>query len=251
MFPNWCRAFEEALRVQADARPGENAATEAMANLRLDYQTTVQQFTTLADIRFKLLAFVPAVTGAAFGLLKDSPNNAATAAIGIFGFLVTLGIVFYEIRNTQFYNCAVHRAKALEACLKLTLCTAGREEGGFFCERPRDRLYLFCLIEIWHDRGFAIVYGSTLAAWALLVFHAMLASLAGWSLLLFHTQLASQTGQRYFALIVALAKLMTALAAGVIGFIFGSQMIRLSEMDKPKRPADPCSTPKDAFGGKS
>jgi uncharacterized membrane protein len=118
MFKRWCRASEEALRAQIDAQRSEKAASDERENLRLDYQTTVQQFTVLADIRFKLLAFVPTVTGAAFGVLKDSPNKAATAAIGAFGFLVTLGIVFYEIRNTQFYDRAVHRAKALEGRLK-------------------------------------------------------------------------------------------------------------------------------------
>ena len=218
MFTNWCRAFEEALRAQADAKPGENAATEAMANLRLDYQTTVQQFTTLADIRFKLLAFVPTVTGAAFGILKDSPNKAATAAIGLFGFLVTIGIIFYEIRNTQFYDCAVHRAKALEGRLKFPVCTAGFEEGGLFSERAPKKLRLFGLVQIWHDRGLAIVYGSTLAAWSLLICHAVL---------------ASQTGQQYFASTVRWPNLASAMVAAGTGFVFGWQMIRLSRKHKP------------------
>lgn len=149
MFNIWGQPSEEALRAQIDAQRDEKAASDAMANLRLDYQTTVQQFTALADIRFKLLAFVPTVTGAAFGVLKDSPNKAATAAIGAFGFLVTLGIVFYEIRNTQFYDRAVHRAKALEACLKDPLCAARESEGGFFSARAlKPKLGLFGFIPI-------------------------------------------------------------------------------------------------------
>ncbi|MEY2521168.1 MAG: hypothetical protein QOF24_2927 [Verrucomicrobiota bacterium] len=219
MFTNWCRAFEEALRARADAKPGENAATEAMANLRLDYQTTVQQFTMLADIRFKLLAFVPTVTGAAFALLKDSPNHAATTAIGLFGFLVTLGIVFYEIRNTQFYDCAVHRAKELEAYLKDPLRAARESAGGFFSARPpKGELRLFGFIPIWHDLGLAIVYGSALAAWSLLVCHAVL---------------ASQTGQQYFAAIGGRRNLMSAVVAGAIGLVFAWQIIRPSKKDKP------------------
>ncbi len=189
-----------------------------MENLRLDYETTVQQFTTLADIRFKLLAFVPTVTGAAFGILKNSPNNPATAAIGVFGFLVTLGIIFYEIRNTQFYDGAVHRAKALEARLKLPICAAGFTVGGFFSERSKGKLRLFGLVKIWHDMGLAIVYGSTLAAWTLLVLHAVL---------------ASKTGERFFAMLTGQLDIVSAVVAGVIGFVFGWQMIRLSKMDKP------------------
>ena len=214
------------LRAQIDAQRNEKDASDAIANLRLDYQTTVQQFTALADIRFKLLAFVPTVTGAAFGILKDSPNKAATAAIGAFGFLVTLGIFFYEVRNTQFYDRAVHRAKALEARLKFPICTAGLEKGGLFSERSGKKsgkksdgkLRLFGLVKIWHDRGLAIVYGSSLAAWSLLVCHAIL---------------VSQTGQRYFAVIAGRPDLISATVAALIGLVFGWQMIHLSGKDKP------------------
>lgn len=218
MFKRWCRASEEALRAQIDAQRNEKAASNEMENLRLDYQTTVQQFTVLADIRFKLLAFVPTVTGAAFGVLKDSPNKAATAAIGVFGFLVTLGIVFYEVRNTQFYDRAVHRAKALEARLKFPVCTAGLEKGGFFSERSGEKLRLFGLVKIWHDRGLAIVYGSSLAAWTLLVCHAIL---------------VSQTGQKFFPVLAGCPNLISATIAAVIGLVFGWQMIHLSRKGKP------------------
>ena len=224
MFTRWCRAREETLRAPRDAKQADDAAaSESVENLRLDYQTTRQQFTTLADIRFKLLAFVPTVTGAAFGILKDSKNNAATAAIGVFGFLVTLGIIFYEIRNTQFYDCAAHRAKALEACLKFPICAAGFTVGGLFSERSKDKLRLFGVVQIWHDRGLAIVYGSTLAAWSLLVFHAIL---------------AAQPVQRHFTVTAGQRYTMSAVVAGAIGFVFGWQMIRLSQMHKPA-PAPP------------
>jgi hypothetical protein len=211
---------KENLRTQSDVKSGEDIPNFAMENLRLDYQTTVQQFTVLADIRFKLLAFVPTVTGAAFGLLKDSPNHVATAGIGVFGFLVTLGIIFYEIRNTQFYDAAVHRAKALEVCLKLPICTHPARDGGFFCERRSlKKLRLFGLLEIWHDRGLAIVYGSTLAAWSVLVLHGTI---------------ASQTGQRYIALTASQQLLVSAAIAVVIGFFFGWEIIRLSKVHKPQ-----------------
>jgi hypothetical protein len=223
MFKRWCRASEEALRAQIDAQRSEKAASDERENLRLDYQTTVQQFTVLADIRFKLLAFVPTVTGAAFGVLKDSPNKAATAAIGAFGFLVTLGIVFYEIRNTQFYDLAVHRAKALERRLKFSICTAGLKKGGLFSERSGEKLRLFGLVKIWHDRGLAMVYGSSLAAWTLLVCHAIL---------------VSQTGQRCFPIIAGHPDLISASVAAVTGLVFGWQMIRLSGKDKPA-PVEP------------
>ena len=218
MFTRWCRASEGASRAQMDAQRNERAASDEMANLRLDYQMTAQQFTALADIRFKLLAFVPTVTGAALGILKESPNKAATAAIGAFGFLVTLGIVFYEIRNTQFYDGAVHRAKALVARLKFPVCSAGSEEGGLFSERSPKKLRLFGLVQIWHDRGLAIVYGSSLAAWSLLVCPAVL---------------TSQTGQLYFASIVGRPNVVSGMVAAVIGFVFGWQMIRLSGKHRP------------------
>ena len=76
----------------------------------------------LADIRFKLLAFVPTLAGAA--------------------------IAFFT--KTQFYDTAVHRAKWLEALLDLPVCTQGKTIGGLFNERVRVKTEVF-----WPDLNLA------------------------------------------------------------------------------------------------
>lgn len=91
--------------------------------MKVDYEQTVKYFHVLADIRFKLIALVPVLTGAAIGLVSKSlsaekgisPETAT--AISILGFVVTLGIMFYDQRNTQIYNDMMLRAKMLEAML--------------------------------------------------------------------------------------------------------------------------------------
>jgi hypothetical protein len=116
----------------------------------------------LTDVRFKLLAFVPTVTGIAVTQV-NKPGNAGTAlAVGLLGFVVTLGIVIYELRNTTFYDAALHRAKWLEVQLSLPVLTEekrveGLSKGGLFTERPgRQGLpKLFNRFELWHDFGLA------------------------------------------------------------------------------------------------
>ncbi len=98
-------------------------------NIRLDYEQTNEYFRMLSDIRFKLLGLVPTVTGVAVSLLSGNPNYYTTLTVGIMGVLITVGIVMYELRNTQFYNAAVHRAKWLEVSLGMNLLTKNRKVG--------------------------------------------------------------------------------------------------------------------------
>lgn len=142
------------------------------SKLQFDYQLTLDQFKLLAEIRFKLLAFVPTLAGAAIALLTGSIVTVAPAtafAVGILGFLVTIGITFYNIRNTQFYDAAVNRAKSIEADLHLPAFTQGQQVGGYFNESPDSSLKLFRLFPIKHRPGLALVYGSALGGWAYII----------------------------------------------------------------------------------
>jgi hypothetical protein len=131
--------------------------------LRLDYGQTTDLLRTLTDVRFKLLAFVPTISGAAIGLLGHGRSAAELLAVGAIGLLATLGIVVYEVRNTQIYDYSVHRAKELEKRLGL-VSVFGGGTGGFFSERPgRDvRILGF---PVGHDRGLALVYGAAIGGW--------------------------------------------------------------------------------------
>lgn len=142
----------------------------AFERLKLDYQETAEYFRELSGARFKLLAIVPAVTGAALATLEPQAAPVRIAVLGLFGFLVVLGIAFYDQRNTQLYDAMQIRAKNLEAYLGLPKASNQQfKRGGAFLDRPMRSLKLFGLVDIWHDRALAIVYSTSLAAWAYLL----------------------------------------------------------------------------------
>jgi len=91
---------------------------EADREMRLwaDYGHALDIYRQLAEIRFKLLAFVPTLSGAAVALLTEATiDRWEKVSLASLGFLVTLGIVIYDQRNTQFYNGAISRAQYIES----------------------------------------------------------------------------------------------------------------------------------------
>jgi hypothetical protein len=136
--------------------------------LRLDYGETTQVVRLLTDIRFKLLALVPSLAGTGVAVLSMQSSPAARFTVGLVGLAATLGIFVYELRNTQLYDAAVHRAKFLEQRLAFP-SAAGGVSGGVYSERPRRTVRLLGVMLVWHDRGLALVYGAAVAGWAYLV----------------------------------------------------------------------------------
>jgi hypothetical protein len=56
----------------------------------------------------EVLAFVPTLTAAAVALLSTKNIDQWTVlAISLLGFSVTLGIIFFEMRNTVLYSGAI------------------------------------------------------------------------------------------------------------------------------------------------
>jgi hypothetical protein len=134
---------------------------DADDRLRLDYEQTTQLFRAFVDVRFKLLAFVPTISGIAVGLFGRPRPAAELLAVGLLGLVATLGIVVYELRNTQLQEAAMRRARRLEQQLGLN--------GGPFSERPAPTIRLFGVVTIAHSRGLALVYGASLGGWSYLV----------------------------------------------------------------------------------
>jgi hypothetical protein len=128
--------------------------------IRLDYQQTTDLLRTLTDVRFKLLAFVPTIAGAAVGLFGRPRPAVELLAIGLLGLFATLGTLLYELRNTQMFNYAVARSQRLEAELGT---------GGLYLEQPDHRLRLFGIAKVAQESGLALVYGAALAGWSYLV----------------------------------------------------------------------------------
>jgi hypothetical protein len=132
---------------------------------RWDYEQTVESIRQLTDIRFKLLAFVPTLSGAAIAIVTKRALPGVEAAIGAFGFFVTLGIAFYDQRNSALYDALISRARWLERERLRLPGRADAQFGGQFAERPPERRRLFGIVEVWHDRALALIYGTVLGGW--------------------------------------------------------------------------------------
>jgi len=147
-----------------------------------DYEATRQYFMDLSATRFKLLAFLPTITGTVVAVLFGTLQSPQMlAGVGAFGFMVTLGILFYDQRNTQIYDALVLRAQSIETKLGFAPLTGHihqdmrtkRSCGGAFLDRPPRSLHLFPftrsgrwgIFKMWHDRGLALIYSSVFAGW--------------------------------------------------------------------------------------
>jgi hypothetical protein len=161
-----------------------------------DYARTVEVFGVLADIRFKLLAFVPAIVGATVALVSKANDQRVILAVALLGLVATLGILLYELRNSEVYNGAAHRARMVERDLRLINAVPTRErrwlehgvekqavwpeQGGVFSERfyvPKkgeSGFRLFGVLTVKHDRALALVYGAAIAGWLYLLSYASL-----------------------------------------------------------------------------
>jgi hypothetical protein len=141
------------------SRPEENET------IRFDYEQSLQTYRMLADIRFKLLALVPLISGASIAILTTDPvhaNSQLVLAGGVFGLLITLGVTIYNQRNTQFMNVSRFRACELEEILSLPL------KGNLQLAPPKD-LRFFWTMHVWNDRALALIYGTVLTAWVFLI----------------------------------------------------------------------------------
>jgi hypothetical protein len=117
--------------------------------LELEYGATTDLVRSLTDVRFKLLAFVPTIAGTAVALLGRHTQPAELLAVGALGLVATLGVVVYELHNTELYEYAIGRAEALERELGMALLSG----------RPSHE----------RERPLALVYAAVLGAWSYLV----------------------------------------------------------------------------------
>ena len=126
-------------------------------NLRLAYQELCKSYQAIADFRAKLLGFLPLASGAGFFALLGNGKDPApyyTWVAGLFGFAITLGLFFYELRGLQRSAALEHTGRDLEAQLGLA--------DGQFTTQPSANLYGFV-----DTRGAAwVIYPSVLAGWA-------------------------------------------------------------------------------------
>lgn len=130
------------------------------------YDQLCVSYHAIDDFRTKLLGFLPLATLAGAGtlFLKDpgltvrlcpGPIDSKTLVItpiGIFGFVVTLGLYIFEIHGIAKCHFLIETGKRLEEQLG---------GAGQFATRPDDWLYSFLNEPI----AGAVIYGAVLAAW--------------------------------------------------------------------------------------
>jgi hypothetical protein len=151
-------------------------AQDRRQELLAEYAEVNQNFRMLADIRFKLLALIPTLGGVAIFLLskmqqggsEPKPGYDLLLFISFLGLLATLGVTYYDQRNSELYADLESRAKELEEKLEL--------RGGQFLLRPGRGRHLFGFLQLGHDPGLALIYGAVLGAW----FYPLTSAFLGW-----------------------------------------------------------------------
>jgi hypothetical protein len=174
------------------------SSSDRQAALRLDYQVTIDIIKLLTDIRFRCLVFVTAVIALSGVVLSATSVPAMRIGVGLVGVISTLGIAVYELRNSQLYEAAIHRAKALERAMNMTKAGLFEVEAGLFSERPayaakktyRDylerkkrgdlaendepALLVLWWVPIKHDRALGLIYSGAVGGWVFLLAYALM-----------------------------------------------------------------------------
>jgi hypothetical protein len=131
-----------------------------------EYARATALLDDLTDVRFKLLALVPTLSGTAVGLLRAGESAVTLLAVGILGLAATLGILVYELRNTATRMELINRIRAIEPEL------LGRQLVG---DPPARKL--FGVVAVHYKTGLALVYAAALSGWGYLVAWGALAGL--------------------------------------------------------------------------
>ena len=134
---------------------GENPSCE---ELKAVYQEVCNSFRAIADFRAKLLGFLPLASGAGIFLLLNRSFTDGTERyllpIGVFGFIVTLGLLFYELRGIQKCNSLVTGGKNIEELMGI--------QGQFRLIPPPISGFIRNTLAAY------VIYPAVLAAWTFL-----------------------------------------------------------------------------------
>ena len=77
----------------------QTISDQERASLHLDYEQTTELFRMLADIRFKLLAFVPTLTGIAISLLKGDKLEPWRTLLSLLVGVLVAGITVWQLKR--------------------------------------------------------------------------------------------------------------------------------------------------------
>ena len=136
--------------------------------LKQIYSEVNSNYRNLADIRFKLLGFVPAISVIAWVELinKINPADVQKSIFGLAVALLALRIIFgiriYDQRNDELYNDLVSRGRKIESELNINT--------GIFNGRLKaNKVDIFLKKDINHGRALNLIYSSVVIGWILLL----------------------------------------------------------------------------------
>jgi hypothetical protein len=143
--------------------------------LKSVYDQLCTSYRAIDDFRTKLLGFLPLASGAGvfflLGSVFDDPTKRAfytpyLLPIGIFGFVVTLGLFSFEIYGIRKCHALIKAGQQIERALGID---------GQFIHRPREVARVI-------NEPFAagIIYPAVLAGWLYIALLAVLPLYAGW-----------------------------------------------------------------------
>ncbi|HEY2317486.1 MAG TPA: hypothetical protein VGH67_04250 [Solirubrobacteraceae bacterium] len=142
---------------------------DAEDRLRLDYDRTTELVQSLLDTRFKLLALVPTIAGAAVGLLGTPRPAVELLGIGVLGLVATVGILLYELRNSEILDAMLRHAQVLERVLGLETGPKVHGPEGLLSLRAGTHGRFLGVLTADHRRALGLVYGAALGGWSYLV----------------------------------------------------------------------------------
>jgi len=140
---------------------------DAEDRLRLDYDRTTDLVQSLLDTRFKLLALVPTIAGAAVGLISAPRPAVELLGVGVLGLVATVGVLLYELHNSEILEAMLRHAQVLERVLGLETGPKVHGPEGLLNARARSRF--LGVVTAGPDRALALVYGAALGGWSYLV----------------------------------------------------------------------------------
>jgi hypothetical protein len=126
-----------------------------LSSMERAYEQTSTTYRAIDDFRAKLLGFLPiASAGGVFLLVEasESDNGRVLAAAAVFGFVVTLGLLAYEIYGIKRCHLLIEFGRRLELDMHV--------KHGPFQRRPRE-------VAGYVDEPFAtaLIYPAVLAGW--------------------------------------------------------------------------------------
>lgn len=122
------------------------------------YEQICTSWRTLIDIRFKLLALVPAVSVLLLANLLSTEGPAkglssqVKIAIAVLGFVATVGLLIYDLRNSELHDDLISRGRKIEELWGI--------HTGQFRGRLESKNWF-----IKHDRATAMIYIGALVGW--------------------------------------------------------------------------------------